>query len=362
MSQSLRFCVLGCGVIHENHCDAITKTDGATLSVVVDEVASKAQAVGEKYGVKHATSLDEVWDDFDAIAICLPSGLHAEYGIRAAAKGKHVLTEKPIDIKLKAAKALVSACESTGVKHACISQHRFAKDINRLREAVLSGELGKMIQGDAYIKWYRTQQYYDSGDWRGTWALDGGGCLMNQGVHYVDMIQWVMGGVESVQANVQTLAHDIEVEDMAQALVTYKSGAVGVILGSTSVFPGMAERLEVHGTYGSAIIEGDRFKLWQVDEAQAQAGLYGGSVNKQPTPSLHVVSHDEQSGSGSSDPSAIWGHQHQMQIEDFVRAVADDRDPVMTCRDAIEPLKVILAIYESSRLGGARIRLEDLPE
>jgi predicted dehydrogenase len=215
----------------------------------------------------------------------------------------------------------------------------------------MGGELGPLLAGDASIKWYRTQEYYDSGDWRGTWKLDGGGCLINQGVHYIDMIQWIMGGVHSVQAQVRTAAHSIEVEDIANVLVEYKSGAVGVIQGSTSYYPGFAERLEVHGEHGSVIVEGDRIKLWRVEAERAKLGKYGDGVMQQPTPSVHMseVTDNEE------DPTAAWGEGHRLQFEDFAQAIADRRDPFITGEMALEPLKIILAIYRSARLGGRKV-------
>lgn len=325
--------------------------EGATLAAVCDIVPERALAASEKFGVPGVTTLSKLWPLVDAVCVCVPSGLHAKIGIQAAEKGKHMLTEKPADIKVAAVQKLIEACETAGVKHACISQHRFANDIRQAREAAQSGELGDLIQGDAYIKWYRTQKYYDSGDWRGTWALDGGGCLMNQGVHYVDMIQWVMGGIRSVRAVTRTMAHDIEVEDTATALVEYLNGAVGVIVGSTSVYPGLAERIEVHGKHGTIIIEADRLKVSHVDEQAAGAGAYGRGIEKRPAVGVETVKDDSNAG----DPTVVSNDQHWMQINDFVRSIHDDRTPEMTCRDALEPLKVILAIYESSRKGGRRI-------
>jgi predicted dehydrogenase len=211
-----------------------------------------------------------------------------------------------------------------------------------------------------YNKWFRTQAYYDSGDWRGTWKLDGGGCLMNQGVHYVDMLQWIMGGVRSVRTQMRTATHErIEVEDIANVLLEFENGAVGVIQASTSYYPGLAERLEIHGKWGTAIIEADRLKVWEVDEKAAEEGLYGRGVQKQPTP--NIQSHGGHAeGSGSADPSAIWGDQHRLQIQDFTDAILEKRAPFMTGEFALEPLKIILAIYESGRRGGERVCLTEL--
>ena len=350
----IRFGVIGCGAIYTVHCTALQTITGAKLVTVYDEVHSTALEAANKFGVSASSSLDELLDQVDAVIVCTPSGLHAEIGIRAAQAGKHVIVEKPMDTTMAKARALVQACRESNVKFTTISQHRFSTAIRRLRSAVRDGDLGSMVMGDAYIKWYRTQAYYDSGGWRGTWALDGGGCLMNQGVHYIDMIQWIMGGVKSVQAQVRTLAHDIEVEDVATAIVQYKSGAMGVIQGSTSCYPGMAERIEVHGRNGSIVVEGDRIKMWKVDAAAAQTGKYGGGVMMQPTPSLHL---SEQVTDEIDDATAKWGEQHRLQIEDFVRAIQDDRDPFIQGEESLEPLKVILAIYESSRLDGAKVEL-----
>lgn len=354
----IRFGIVGCGVIHGTHCDAIGQIEGAEVAAVCDVVKERAKAAGEKYGARHFSSLSRMLPHVDAVSVCVPSGLHARFGVQAARAGKHVVCEKPIDVSFRSAKSLVDACRENKVTLTVISQHRFAKDIQAVRNAALTGELGILLMGDAYVKWYRTQAYYDSGAWRGTWKLDGGGCLMNQGVHYVDMIQWIMGGVKSVQAVTRTAAHDIEVEDLAYALLEYKNGAVGLIHGSTSSYPGFAERLEVHGKHGSAIIEGDRLKYFKVDpDAQKDPSPYGGGVTKQPTPSIHVHEDKEGEDTAAADPSALWTEQHRLQIEDFVKAVRDKRDPLITGEMALEPQKVILAIYKSAKRGGKRVEV-----
>lgn len=177
---------------------------------------------------------------------------------------------------------------------------------------------------------------------------------MNQGVHTVDMIQWIMGGVASVQAQVRTSSHAIEVEDQANVLVEYRNGAMGVIQGSTSYYPGFAERLEVHGEHGTVVIEGDRTKVWRVDPEQAKMGKYGGGVMGQPTPNLHLAGASEWT---EDDSSAEWGEQHRLQLEDFARAITDERAPFITGEMALEPLRIILAVYESAKNGGVRVAL-----
>ena len=334
----IRYGLIGCGNIAKTHAQSVAEIDGATLVAVTDELPEKAAAIAGEFGAE-ALSLDGMWDWVDAVLVCLPSALHAPVTVEAARRGKHVLTEKPLDILLDPATRMVEACEAAGVKLGCISQHRFSPDIARTRAAVEAGEFGRMLGGDASVKWFRSQGYYDSAGWRGTWAMDGGGCLMNQGVHTVDMIQWIMGGVKAVQGRVHTLAHEIEVEDHAAALIEYKSGAVGTIQGSTAVYPGFAERLEIYGTKGSAVLEGDRAVSWTTKDETEQEAFGTGATKVEGT------------------PGGPWHALHKAQIEDFTRAITEDRPPAITGREALEPLRIILAVYESSRNGGARVEL-----
>lgn len=353
MSERLRFGVIGCGAIHGTHAQAIQAIQRAELAGFYDVVPERANSAAGRFGAPAFGSLQEMFDAVDAVCLCIPSGSHAAVGVEAARAGKHVVCEKPVDVTLEAARTLIETCRSARVTLTVISQHRFAEDIRKVRDAAQSGALGPLLAGDMYNKWLRTQAYYDSGDWRGTWELDGGGCLMNQGVHYVDMLQWIMGGVSAVRAVTRTSAHErIEVEDVANVLVEFRNGAVGVIQASTAYYPGFAERLEIHGKWGTAIIEADRLKVWEVDEKAAGDGLYGRGVQSQPTPNLQTVS-----ATGAADPSAIWTEQHRLQIEDFTDAVLDGREPFVTGEEALEPLKVILAVYESARRGGERVEL-----
>jgi UDP-N-acetyl-2-amino-2-deoxyglucuronate dehydrogenase len=352
----IRVGIVGCGAIYPTHAKAIGRIANATLSGFFDILPERSLAAQDVFGAPSCSTLEELCGESDAVTICVPSGLHAEVGRRVAELGVHVLVEKPIDVTLEAATSLVKACREANVKLGVVSQHRFARDILRLKDTIDASELGPMIQGDAYIKWYRTQHYYDSGEWRGTWKLDGGGCLINQGIHYIDMIQWLMGGVASVQAQVRTSAHSIEVEDVAAALVEYKSGALGVIQGSTSFFPGFAERLEVHGRHGSVIIEGDRSIVWEVDpEGADDSSPYGRGVTQQPTPNVRIG--EKLVELTKEEHADRWIEQHRLQIQDFVDSVEQDRDPFVTGEMALEPLRVILAIYQSAQNGGARVTI-----
>ncbi|NLE26612.1 MAG: Gfo/Idh/MocA family oxidoreductase, partial [Clostridiaceae bacterium] len=202
--------VVGLGAIGPTHIKCIKAADNAELVAVCDSVEEKALRYSQENGCKAYTRYEDMLADpaVDLVHICVPSGDHANLGVLAAAAGKHVLVEKPIDVTLEAADRLIEACDKAGVLLSCISQHRFADDLIRTKDAVDAGRFGKITFGGSYTKWYRSQEYYDSGDWRGTWELDGGGALMNQSVHYVDMVQWLCGEVAEVTAYCGTLAHE----------------------------------------------------------------------------------------------------------------------------------------------------------
>ena len=250
------FGIVGAGVIAAMHADAIATLPGARLVAVTDVAAGAAAAFAAARGCAAEPDLDALLarDDVDVVCVCVPSGLHAEVGVRAAKAGKHLVVEKPIDVTLEAADRLIEAARTAGVALTVISQHRFDPGLTELKRLLGEGALGRLVLGEASTKWYRTQAYYDSAGWRGTWAMDGGS-LMNQGVHYVDLLRWCMGPVTEVTAVCTTQAHQIEAEDTALAIVRFGSGAVGTILSSTAAFPGFPQRLEITGTEGTVIIE-----------------------------------------------------------------------------------------------------------
>lgn len=350
-----RIGIVGCGAIHGTHADAVHGVKEASLAGFYDIIPERSKAAAQKYGGKAFPTLKALVHASDAVHVCVPSGLHAKVATKVAAWGRHALVEKPIDVDTRAAEKLVETFDKAGLTLGVVSQHRFSQAIQKTREAAQSGAFGKLTQGDVIVKWYRTQAYYDSGDWRGTWKLDGG-CLMNQTVHYIDMVQWIMGPIHAVRAISQTATHRMEAEDIAYALVEYSNGALGMIHGTTSAYPGYAERIEIYGEYGTSILEGDKIKAWNVDpDAPSDPSPYGKGVVAQPTPKVEIIETAGTEGTGASDPSAIWGEQHRLQIEDFVHAVREGRAPFITGADALQPLKVINAIYASARKGGARV-------
>jgi len=349
MAEVTRFALIGCGVISTKHAEAITAINGAKLIAVADTDEEKVTEFSNRYDVDSYTDYRKMLqrEDIDVVNILTPSGMHAEMAIHSARAGKHVIVEKPMDIQIEKAHAMIQACRDAGVKLAVISQHRFDPSTIRVKEEIKQGSLGNLVLGQAAINWYRSQGYYDSGDWRGTWKLDGGGALMNQGIHTVDLLQFLMGPVESVYAHTATLAHErIEVEDVAVATVKFKNGAIGTIVGTTSAFPGFSARIEVFGTNGSAIINNDVLTHLYIKEEGSQGEMYGKG------PSENLADHpSEGSIGGAKDPANINGLSHQMQILDMIHSINEDREPLVNGEEGLKPLEIILAIYQSARTG-----------
>jgi UDP-N-acetyl-2-amino-2-deoxyglucuronate dehydrogenase len=334
-TNALNFALVGCGVIAPCHARCITELDNARLVAVCDIVEAKARLLAETYPAEVYTDYRQLLhrDDIDIINVLTPSGYHAEVGIAAARAGKHVIVEKPMDVNLTRADALIEACQQAGVKLCCISQHRFDFAMQDLKQAITSGKLGTLNFSGSYTQWYRAQGYYDSGDWRGTWKLDGGGALMNQSIHYVDLLQYVMGPVEEVYALTAALAHvRIEVEDITVATVKFRSGALGVIEGMTLAYPGFCARLEVFGSDGGVIIENDQIKEWR---------LRSGEPYNRPLSEVQLIV-----GTTSAD---IGHHAHRRQIADMMKAVWEDRQPLCNGPEGRKALEIVLAIYQSAR-------------
>ena len=336
--HQVRMGVVGMGFIGKFHCDAMQEVPEAHLVAVADaKKVPNLKKVEDEYNAKAYDKVEPLLkrDDIDAVSLGTPSGLHGETSVAAAKNKKHVLTEKPIEITLPKADAMIKACRDNKVKLGVISQRRWDEGMKELKKAVDEGTLGHLVLGDAYVKWYRNQQYYDSGDWRGTWKLDGGGCLMNQGIHTVDCFQWLMGEVESVTAQVDLLAHErIEVEDVAHALVRFKNGALGTLIASTAIYPGMDERIEVSGSQGTMVVNKSTLTMREI-------------MGEKKTEEVEEV----ERGSGAADPQAITNEGHVAQIKDFCNAILNDHEPLINGEEGRRPLEIILAIYESARTG-----------
>jgi len=264
-----------------------------------------------------------------------------EPAVAAAKAGKHVIVEKPLDVTLKRCDAIVSACAAAGVTLATIFPSRFHESAQVLKRAVEQGRFGRLTIGDAYVKWYRTQQYYDSGAWRGTWALDGGGALMNQAIHSVDLLLWLMGPVAEVTAHTATLAHQrIEVEDVAMATLRFANGALGVIEATTTAYPGALKRIEIHGSEGSAVLEEEDIKTWAFAKATARDKSL-----------LERMAGKTQTGGGAADPAAIGHHGHTAMFKDVLKAISGGTQPLIDGAEGRRSVEVILAIYKAGESG-----------
>ncbi len=336
------FGIIGCGMIAEFHARAIAEIPGARLVAVQSQSASNgariaALAAGGACAIYGTVAELLAHPGLDVVCVCTPSGAHLEPAVAAARAGKHVVVEKPLEVTLPRCDAIIRACDEAGVRLSTIFPSRFSPANVALKEAVDSGRFGRLTLADTDVKWWRSQDYYDSGKWRGTWSLDGGGALMNQAIHNVDLLQWIMGEVVAVQALTATLAHErIEVEDVAVAILKFRSGALGVIEASTAAHPGLLKRTEIHGTRGSARVEQDDITFWSfVDE------LPGDGDRIKPT---------GPAASGAADPKAISHAGHRDQLADFLQAIDSGQPARVDGREGRKAVEIIRAIYRSARL------------
>jgi UDP-N-acetyl-2-amino-2-deoxyglucuronate dehydrogenase len=334
------FGIVGTGVIAAWHADAIAMLPQARLAAVTDVAAGAAAKFAAARSCPAEPDLAALLArrDVEVVCVCVPSGLHAEVGVRAAKAGKHLVVEKPIDVGLDAADRLIEAARAAGVALTVISQHRFDPGLVELKALLDAGALGRLVLGEASTKWYRTQGYYDSAAWRGTRAMDGGS-LMNQGIHYVDLLRWCMGPPVEVTALCATQTHRIEAEDTALALVRFSSGAVGTILSSTAAFPGFPQRLEITGTEGTVTIE---------DGAVVRRAL---RAEADTLAARETSGGDRPAAAAGSDPAALEVASHSAQIADLLAAIDEGREPAVTGESGRGALEIVCAVYESSRTG-----------
>lgn len=332
---TVRFGIVGCGTIAGFHARALARIPGAVLVGAADAVPSAAEAFAAAHGVRSFASPDALFasPDVDVACLCTPSGLHAPLGLAAARAGKHLVVEKPVALSLADADALIAACAAADLRLAVISQLRFSPAVRQLKAAVDRGAFGRLVLADLAMEYHRSQEYYDLGGWRGTWAMDGGGALMNQGIHGVDLLLHLCGPVRSVSARTATLARRIEVEDTAVAAFDFANGAVGTLRAATSVWPGTPRRLAIRGDAGSAVLEEDRIALWDLKEPDGA-----------PAPEVG------RTGVGAAnDPAAIGIEGHVRQLSDMADAVREGRAPLVDGTEGRKAVALVLACYRSSQ-------------
>lgn len=339
------FGIIGCGMIARFHAKAIADVKGAKLVACFDAIPAAVEKFSAETGCKGYTKLADMLADpaVHVVTIGTPSGAHMEPAVQAANAGKHVVVEKPLEITLKRCDAIIKACEKNNVKLCTVFPSRFHEPSRELKRAIDGNRFGRLTVGDSYVKWFRTQQYYDSGAWRGTWKLDGGGALMNQAIHSVDLLTWLMGPVVEVTAHTATLAHErIAVEDVAVATVRFANGALGVVEASTATYPGYLKRIEIHGSEGTAVIEEEDIKVWDFAKQQKR------------DEAIHIrMAQHRSTGGGASDPSAIGHHGHAKQFADLLDAVKKNRTPSVDGHEGRRSVEIILAIYKSAETGKA---------
>ena len=327
--------LIGGGNISGTHARAARSVPGVEIAAVYGSNAEKVERLAKEHGAKPYGEIEAflAHRPMEMVIIGSPSGLHAAQGIQAARHGLHVLVEKPIDISVERADALTSECQRAGVKLGVIFQDRFKPEIRRLKQLLAGEKLGKILLVDARVKWYRPPEYYAGSRWRGTWALDGGGALMNQGVHTVDLLLWLLGDVVGLQARAATMLHDIETEDTALAMLEFASGAIGTLEVTTAAYPGYPRRVEITGTEGTVVLEHDR--LVAIDlRAGAEEVEHEQMEDRNPSASSPVV-------------SDVRGH--QSAIEDFIRAIKEDGTPACDGREGRRSVALIEAIYRAAR-------------
>src|SRR5438876_12267145 len=327
--------LIGGGNITETHARAAPAIAGVEIAAIYGTNADKVDRLCREHGGTRYQDFEEflAHRPMDLVAIGSPSGLHATQGIAAAQRGLHVLTEKPIDISTERADALIEAAGRNRVKLGVIFQDRLKPDICKLKQWVSSGVIGKPILADARVKWYRPPDYYDNSRWRGTLSLDGGGALINQGVHTVDLLLWLLGDVTRVQARTATALHAIEAEDTAVAILEFASGALGILQATTAAYPGYPRRVEISGTEGTVILEHDRIIAADLRNAPP-AGFAPAEADTNPSASSAVV-------------SDVRGH--QAIFEDFLLAIQDDRAPACDGSEARRSLALVEAIYRAAK-------------
>ena len=343
----LRVGIVGCGAISRNHIEAFRALGDTEIVGVCDIDLDRARATAADWGVPGAVNtVDELLAlDLDIVAVCTPHPTHEAVVLQAAAAGVHVLCEKPIATELASAERMVKACEDAGVKLGVLFQRRFWPAAQRIRAAIDDGTLGRPVMGQCSVMLHREPEYYSRDAWRGTWANDGGGVLMTQAIHYIDLLQWFMGDVAEVYGKINTYKHGehIEVEDSATAVITFTSGAMATLEASTAVSPSLGVQIRVTGETGASASltefpEGSdgRVDLWAVAETISTEPVHPEGIH--PNVDLATIN-------GQLIPH------HTSQVRDFVQALRNGTEPAITGQDATKALRILLAVYESSRTG-----------
>lgn len=340
--KKIGYAVLGLG-IGAAHAEAAEASENAELVALCDIDEKRLDKYSKLYpNATPYTSFDELIKDdrVDIISVCLPSYMHADFAVRAMEAGKNVLCEKPLDITPERAILIEDARRRTGMKVGVVHQNRFNLNMYPIKKAVDDGRLGKINLGTFGVKWYREQSYYDRGGWRGTWEYDGGGSLINQAIHTVDLMHWLMGDVEYVVSTMDICEHDIKTEDLTASLIKFRSGATATFVSTTCAYPGISTEIMLYGSRGSIEADADMIKTWKMRD----------SDDEDEEEELMLARYGKGNLEASKyEPNALYGHRHV--VEDMILAVRDGRDPQILPLDALESVKIVNAIYRSAKNG-----------
>ena len=352
------FGIIGGGMIAAFHAQAIEAMQGGQLGAIYARNPQKAKTLGKQYNCKSYSDLDKFLADdlIDIVTIATPSGAHLEPTLAAAKAKKHIICEKPLEVTPARIQQMIHVAKEEGVILSGIFNRRFNPAVTALKEAVDQGRFGTLSLCDAQIKWYRDQAYYDSATWRGTMALDGGGALMNQSIHTIDLLLYLVGNVKRLSASMALLTHEnIEVEDTAVAILEFENGARGTIQGSTSCWSSTGHPAEVQicGSEGSVFLQDDGFKVWDFQKENQPAS----SAGRQDIYVKENLMQSNTVGLGANDPKAINFIGHQRNFEDVVQAIEEGRQPLITGEEALRSVQLIDAIYRSAKSRGVWIEL-----
>jgi predicted dehydrogenase len=339
--KTIGFGILGPGMIAEFHVKAINEIEGCRFAAAYHPTPGRAAAFCARCGGKGYYDLTAFMadKDIDIVTVATPSSLHMDGAVAAARAGKHVIVEKPLETTAARCDTIIAEAKANNVMLGTIFQSRYHAASGIIKKAIEAGRLGKIVLAAAQIKWYRSQEYYDLGKWRGTREYDGGGAVINQGIHAIDLLQWLMGPVTEVVSYTATLAHErIEVEDTGAAVLKFKNGAIGVIEATTGAYPGFLKKVEICGSKGCVTMEEESITTWQfaeeLPEDEEIRRRYGSST---------------QTGGGASDPRAIGYHGHKMLFQAFVDSLRDNRQPDIDGAEGKKSVEIIEAIYRSAK-------------
>jgi len=347
----MKFGIIGAGMIGRFHAKAISDMAGGELHSVFDLNQERAEELAKDFGATAYSDMDAFMADseLEIVTVGTPSGAHLDPTLAALNAGKHAIVEKPLEITTERIDQLMDAAQKNGKTLAAVLNRRFHPGMTAFKKAADQGRFGVLASASAYIKWYRDQAYYDSAGWRGTWALDGGGSLMNQSIHTVDALLYLAGPAKRVTANTVCLAHErIEVEDHCVALIEFENGARGVIEASTCTWSkdGHPARVQLSGTEGSVFLADEAFEVWDFANEQPEDAEIRNTLMK-----------GQEAGLGANDPTAINTYQHQRNFEEVVQAISEGREPITSATEARKSVELINAIYESAKNNGEWVTL-----